>query len=320
MPSVEPGTIAPLQHMRRVLARYPEATRQIERFRALRDAGQLERWPAWCFCPLAGAYAVVTDAGGPSDDIGDVGAVTAWRPTQSVYRFDPDLADALLDTPLDGELPVDVLERLPEWCVWVDATARTPGFFAFLEHDANTARRELRFECQGDEGLLVPIILHLDAGTIDGAIRSWMREATAQRALQGPWATPLELEGEDMATVRAFVGRLVALVLYLCSDEPDYSPDGSTPVRPPDRPATRLPAAPRVWDVGARIGASLREAAARGDGEGAAHLGPRPHVRRAHWHAYWLGPRDGERRRTLRWLSPILVGGEGVVPVVRGVE
>jgi hypothetical protein len=40
--------------------------------------------------------------------------------------------------------------------------------------------------------------------------------------------------------------------------------------------------------------------------------GVAPHVRRAHWHVYWTGPRDGERVAKVRWLSPILVGFDGI--------
>ena len=38
---------------------------------------------------------------------------------------------------------------------------------------------------------------------------------------------------------------------------------------------------------------------------------PRPHWRRAHWHAFWIGPRDDPSKRTkiMRRLDPIHVGG-----------
>lgn len=39
------------------------------------------------------------------------------------------------------------------------------------------------------------------------------------------------------------------------------------------------------------------------------HAGPRPHVRRAHWHGFWSGPRKSEKQRTfsVQWLPPIAV-------------
>ena len=43
---------------------------------------------------------------------------------------------------------------------------------------------------------------------------------------------------------------------------------------------------------------------------------PRAHVRRAHWHGFWTGPRDPERaeerRFDLRWLPPIPVAVDDV--------
>lgn len=33
----------------------------------------------------------------------------------------------------------------------------------------------------------------------------------------------------------------------------------------------------------------------------------RGHIRRAHWHSFWHGPREGERQLKLRWMHPTLV-------------
>ena len=42
-----------------------------------------------------------------------------------------------------------------------------------------------------------------------------------------------------------------------------------------------------------------------------AHSSPRPHVRAAHWHTFWVGPRNAkfpERKPIIRWLPPIPIG------------
>lgn len=83
-----------------------------------------------------------------------------------------------------------------------------------------------------------------------------------------------------------------------------------------------------TWLVGYRIGAVLRGAAAGSTEHGEAgagakeHSSPRPHVRRAHWHSYWTGPRKDPARRQLvvKWIHPILIGAEGIVPTIRMVE
>ena len=48
-----------------------------------------------------------------------VGALAAWRATQGIERFDPTIFEAVWDTPLTGELPTELLYRLPEWCCYV---------------------------------------------------------------------------------------------------------------------------------------------------------------------------------------------------------
>ena len=68
-----------------------------------------------------------------------------------------------------------------------------------------------------------------------------------------------------------------------------------------------------TWDVGVRLGAALRRAyQAAQTGGTDTHAGPRAHIRRAHWHGFWSGPREGERRFDLRWLPPIPVNVEDV--------
>lgn len=44
-----------------------------------------------------------------------------------------------------------------------------------------------------------------------------------------------------------------------------------------------------------------------------------PHLRRAHWHRYWTGPRSGERQIVVRWVSQTLVNADAgdYTPAVR---
>jgi hypothetical protein len=82
---------------------------------------------------------------------------------------------------------------------------------------------------------------------------------------------------------------------------------------------------PVAWDVAYRLGAAIRharEAPKCEPGEGT-HASPRAHVRRAHWHAFWTGPKaqPEERKLILHWLPPIPVNVDdsGVIPTVHPV-
>ena len=131
-------------------------------------------WPEWCFLPMAGSYAIVS--GGGSNRITStpdmlemqlMAAVIPWRMTKGLYRFDPTLLNELWQTPVDKELPIEVLFRLPEWCIYVDAQgqelfgAAMHGFFAYLEYDVNARRVEFRLFLDFVD-MPLPDILHLD--------------------------------------------------------------------------------------------------------------------------------------------------------------
>lgn len=34
-----------------------------------------------------------------------------------------------------------------------------------------------------------------------------------------------------------------------------------------------------------------------------------PHIRKAHWHGYWLGPRSGDRDYIYHWIPPLIISG-----------
>jgi hypothetical protein len=147
-----------------------------------------------------------------------------------------------------------------------------------------------------------------------------------------------ENTAEDMLELTRFFGmmqaRLGALLLYLVSDKADISPEGDQTVTRSrittnERRGIRNFQAPKIkpWEVGFRIGAEIRAFEERNK-EAAEHLGTgtamRPHVRRAHWHSFWTGPRDQpqQRRKRVRWLPPTPVNvshSDDLVPTMHKV-
>lgn len=296
------------------------------------------RWPAWCYLPWGPGSRVAGDAMVRSGQItrvmstaeitprvlaetGTLCTLAAWRMTQGVYRYDPTLYAALIATPIDGDLPVDVLRRIPEWCVYIETpemtapivsggTARVHGVYAWLDYEAQGDQTILQLGLDTDDARLpianLPLVGTL-AESIEAVEKQWLDNA---ETLDGV-ATPTK---GYAAAARRYLPPLVSLVLYLCSEAPDLG--GRTPERPRatrTRDGWRLFPADgiRVWSVGERIGAALRSATERHSAEDASgtHASPRPHVRRAHWHSFWRGPREpkpGERRELVaKWLPPL---------------
>lgn len=302
-----------VQHLEAVSRDYPGVWRQYAQFIAIRD--ELGDWPPWCFCPMAAAYAVVSGGGDAtvplsrSLEIARLAALAAWRQTQGVYRLDPTLLAELLETPLDGDVPAAHLERLPEWCVYVElGLPGQHGFFAHLEWDANEERTELRLLLDTDDGLQ-PMALHL-GGTIQQSVAGFVAYANAEiakRKIPVPALGAPAIEG-----ISRVAARLVSVLLYLCAGDAETRPTRDPKrtheparLRRNKRGEPYLPPAerPEVWETGYRLGAALRAAQESSPAGGRTVRG---HIRRAHWHSFWRGSGD-ERRIELRWLPPIAV-------------
>lgn len=311
----------PKQHLQAAARLYPGAWRQADDFRSGRGR-DLPAWPDWCFLPLAGWYSIVcADAGvarlGPqhAQRVGDVGRLAAlgtWRLTQGIYRFDPDLFNAVAKTPVTGDLPVELFYRLPEWCVYVETPGQcwldTPlyGFFAHMEWDANDGRTELRLvlDC---EAALQPLPIHIGKWPLDEALQRAIAEAKRQAIYHGMTARVAQVPDALDLSLDPFI----SLLLYLCSENAEIGAGGDRPQNPEPKRTKKgwrlfAPDKTRQWDVGVRLGAALRrgQSAAHEPGD-STHASPRPHVRRAHWHTYLVGPGRNERR--LQWLPPIPV-------------
>ena len=318
----------PRDHVEAIVRRYPGCWAQLDALRQARGEPGIGDWPDWCFLPLAASYAVVSGGGANrvplqrAADVGILGALSAWRMTQGIYRFDPAVYDAVWATPVSGDIPHEVLLHLPEWCVYVE----TPGMqlggsvlhgsFVHLERDANDGRYELRLLLDA-EGGLVPVPLHLGAWPLSESIQRMRAEATRQRP-----GADLGFSADEL---QQLVEPIVSLVLYLCSQASEIGTGQRRPVNPEPKKTKRgwklfQADRPTTWDVGVRMGAALRQAyqSEQVASSGEQHAGPRPHIRRAHWHGYWLGPKDGPRRFDLRWQPPIAVGVDdvGALPAV----
>jgi hypothetical protein len=252
--------------------------------------------------------------------------------TQGIYRFDATTVQSIISTPISA-LPTELLYRLPEWCIYIEApagmrydAANVSGFFAHLEYDANSGLPELRLLIDYTDGDAMGVALHLDQPTIDLAIEAAVAEAKRQMIRLG--LTHLAAQEPDgyARQVAADITPMINMVLYICAANADLGENGRParpkPVRtkkgwmlfPPDKP--------RLWEVGARIGAALRashldrQTGAAEETTDTGRQGPRPHIRRAHWHTYRVGP--GKSEQILKWLPPIPVNIDGgdIVPTI----
>lgn len=324
---------------RKTLLRNPRALEQADIFYAGRaDFG--DDWPSWCGLPMAATYAILT---GGADipvaqriladmgivELSNLTAALLWPKSKIVYRFDETLAHELEKQPLDGDIPIEALFRLPYECVFIERRFQlgpesTIGFFAWMEWDIDNKMPELRLLYLLRSGYAVAMPVLLPGGTIDDSYAALIKSGLNRSA-----ALPL-VAGEDdsdYTPTKEQVAAAINMVLYLCADEADI-PDDTELRKRRSRDERGNPKRTAVWDVGIRIGAAIRKARAeearkesekreRAPSSGRAKV--RPHIRRAHWHHFWTGPKSGKRKLVVRWLPPIPVnieGADGDMPTV----
>lgn len=317
----------PMTHLRSIMKKYPETGKLVDYMMEGRGK-ELPDWPNWCFMPIAGWISIVTQRedldpfnSEQMRDIGTLAALGTWRYSLGIYRLSPELFSALVNDTIMGSIPSQVLYRLPEWCVYVETPGLSfigsplYGFWAHLEFDINTHRSELRFLMDCEDRLL-PIPLHLGDWTVTEAVDRFVAEGARQSMLLKH--QPLSMAPEGIEKISADVNPLLSLLLYLCSEEPEVDDERRPGTSPSKAKATRtrrgwkmFPAdTSRVWRVGYQVGERLREGAEeaeRRDREEGRTV--RPHLRRAHWHGFWTGPRDGKRKFVYKWIPPLFIGG-----------
>lgn len=293
-------------------------------------------WPDWCFMPISAWLAIFTRGheGVPRMEIIDrleqSVAPATWRYTQGVYEFDPDIYTELMASEFTGKLPSEALLRLPEWCVYIktplfsDANSDIEGFFAFLEYDFNSGRHELRLYLdQTGSREMRAIVLHLGNWTIDESIDRMMKLSEENARRLGHVHDPAVYAAE-FKRIRSIACRLLPLVLYLCTEEPEIK-NRSTPDWLPHNPQPKrvrgefrlLPAKKsHQYILGVKTGEMLRKARKEAFEHEPTGRTVTPHVRKAHWHGFWTGPRKGpqavNQKFVLKWLPPIFVQGSQV--------
>ena len=311
--------------------RYPDAWERAE----MLWRRERSQWPAWCYVPMEQWWRIAQrhwPRGTPTPegvvDFCRLAALGAWRVTRGIYRFDPNLYTALISTPLSGDLPDALLFRLPSWGVYLE----TPdlhfdgrpllGVYAHLNaaHEGHTELR-LVLDSESDYRLL-PVPVRLGQGSLLAAVTATSAVARDKVERLAPekrpaWGSDAEQQVQDAQDAHDLTP-ILSLLLYLCADEADYDRPPSAVAHSSTSRASAVPANGRCWLVGERIGAALRRGTgtptARSEldeGMSVAHererAGPRAHWRRAHWHTFWVGPRDGARSVRVKWLAPIPV-------------
>ena len=285
-------------------------------------AGGEISWPDCCILPInAAATYLCASSLSPVEAAAVAAELTAcylWRQSKIIYSYDAALAATLAEQVDDTEdtdiLPSDLLLHLPHACVYIKAPElieHLDGFFAWADYDVNRHGAELRISWLADDMQhTFSQVLHLvPGGTIAECV-----DDTAKTT--GEYCELSDREAPAVEVARMML-TAIQLLLYITASNADIDeqprqgvahPVGARHKKTVD--ITDKASEVRAFDVGIRVGAAIRKAAdaptahTATAGSGASK---RPDLRRGHWHHYWQGRKDEERRLILKWTAPTVI-------------
>ena len=208
-----------------------------------------------------------------------------WRRSKEVYRVDETLRKELYDGEADIVIPMDIIKCMPFESIYIQSDG--------WETD----------DGKPIDGVLVARGIPSVPEHNDILLLTWFWGVDYYYSL-------LLKKADDSFTVLREAGMEVhqnetlAMLQYICSVNADISPAKSQQtIYRRDSTIKDKYHEIRKWDVGIRVGRALSKSRKDVEPEGVriVNLGngtpKRPHIRRAHWCHYWVGPRNDPENR-----------------------
>ena len=296
---------------------------QLDNCRFAKADGEID-WPDYCLLPINAAFTYLVYGLGLSaeDAVAGCAELTAcwtWRKNKIIYSFDADtatlLAEQANDVKVNDVLPADLLMHLPYPCIYIKAPGileQMDGFWAWMDFDTNRNAPELRIQWVfEDMEHSYPEVLHIiPGGTLADCVLDTVQTITENIRKPVDVSNPAEAARNILKAVQ--------LILYLVAENSDIEsePPSTRIVRDStNKKVSRIvqdkASEVQVNNVGVRIGATIRRSRTKTtnpkNDNPATGSAKRPHMRRGHWHSYWTGPQDGDRKLILKWVAPTMV-------------
>lgn len=270
----------------------------------------------------------------------DAAIVRRWRRHRVVYTVDLDLGRELMSSDPGDVIPGGLARQLPHpdpylalpepMLVTIESRpglfTQIKGVFLFglnrdrlLVSTADPSAATIGLFMIGDVIDVHGRIQRSSIMSYDGNDRTWSRTSLpfesmtlgeAQRQMYERFInsdSSMQGDGapEAPSVIAAALGGIVPQVIYLCAANADVRALPAVATRKRPDGSAYKGKAPRVVEFGYRIGPQLGRARRAHEAGAAGTTGRKvaPHVRRAHFHTYKVGP--GRAESLVRWLAPI---------------
>ena len=304
---------------------------------------------------LGGKYKVPT-ANAQAEIVPRVHALAAWAKNKSIYDFDANIAEELIDSfDSAADLPVEAFDGMPYDGVYISVRNTPIAFFATKDREFTPTRDavpSIKFYIPAQQRSLH---LTLRRATLERCMRADYMEL--MRALDDPEVTDAlllsyphldkeqymrqteEIYKKEYEANKIVLEHCLSLLLYLCSQNAEIEYTSPAPEesetdeeKPETTSSPKKKVKSRTAQVGYRIGQAIRyhkqEEARERKKSGSTHIGTRTkvtaHVRRGHYHHFWQGSRkDGTRKLILKWVAPIFVNAgnaDNMLPTIHRIK
>lgn len=235
-----------------------------------------------------------------------------WAANKQVYKFDSELELALADSE-KIKLPVRILDRLPYQTFYLEFAE--DGIFRKNFHGAfiNIVRKENGY------------LLYTERVKEDGRVMFGKAALVPNDNEDGIFIFDKNDfscdESDRNVDWTEFCFYMLNALLYLCADNAEIQESSVTKntYHPSGRIKNRFSEI-RQWECGYRYGSEIRSQKKQKKSSDnckgqtselniCVKRSLPAHTRRAHWHHYWTGPRNGERKLILHWIPPVYVSG-----------
>ena len=259
----------------------------------------------------------------------------AWRMSLSIYRIDEDIFNEMIKSSIPKDTPSNIFRRLPDFCVYIDFPRlvdmdeinplipfnglKVKGFWAYLDKT---------FSGNGVKGFELKICADLiehelyadPLSNVSMIIKDGLTVEESADLVFDQYVGHSEENTKALAqSDKIVLFNYLSILLWLCAEEPDISniigePLTSEQVRQPKYGQKKNtgqfipPSNPRIYNLGQRLGGEIRnfKEDIRKSSTSKKATSKRPHIRKGHWHGYWVG--TGQNKKfIIKWLPAVFI-------------
>lgn len=249
-----------------------------------------------------------------------------WQFSKPNFVFEPLLSSHMADSQVPETIPAEILQRLPYWCQWITLPIHLAGAKMQLDFDGAFVGYT-KIENRPALILVAPFISSDDNLSTNGFTPSvttyvYLDEPVNHLSfvrnshlLNVSDQMPDTILQELMFSTYHYITKIVCCIMYICSQQEALHTEGHSQPKP-QRMGKSYRITPPKTDRAIRVGAEMTKILKDFEDEveacTRAFNGRRPHIRKAHHHHFWTGPKAGPRKLISKWLPPQIVRGTNV--------